>query len=1336
MALQDLLKNSSLRSSTPNTPILNPQVSSQSFGMSQSTPQTTVASPMMSLVDSGLKGIDSAFSKKLPTPSPSFNLASSTQSVASAPATTVRKQDFKDVGNLPLELSKSFTPLPGLVSLAEVVLKKPIALNAPFPHMDESNKPVEEPLRGAQSEYFNQIEKGIPESQAFANVALRTIWDMAVLAPTIKSFSKLALMNSVPEKLITNENIISATRQQMRDFSQGVATDNPIPKELQEAFRAAPVEVKKNILTGSGMDLVKAKPSLLGKMFGVTEADINNILSGARVSPAGALPGQRDVPGQAPAFGLSTRKVENVGYGENDIAKIALAKDEGDIADVLSKNVDFPAEKIPLVSKILVGLNDPRKIQNVLDGVISKPEKIKYSAEGIPLSTAKAEARLAQNPLPDLPPIKKIQPKFVSEPEIPVPKSISGLLQRNLSPLKYVDEGTAKDLRTWNAERITGREMANQTAESIKIPDDSMELIHKYQAGENIPQAPEIKKIFDDLRKEAIARGVDVKEIPNYVPQVYKGTPSEIQGAILKYLSDHGVNDEMAQDYIKGVKPLSDEMAKRLKLSPNFEKERVFANYKTAEEYGLKPKYDKVSDLAAYYRDELNKAVANKRLITNLVEKGKIMPTASAPKDWIPLNNQFSNSIHYSAPANTAKVINDIFANPDLAGLGARIVHVGATVSKFAQEVALSGGLPNTDINFFAIGQLVKEVTAGNFKAISSFIKANSNSATIKFFNEHKNTLIDMAEQGIDISNRTGSFNQKSLVELIESKEFKKAIGHGLDAAFGKKTFESFIPMMQVQLFEDVSKAAIKKGLSPEEAKNLAGDTLRKNFGLNTDAFAQSRTTQDTLSAGLFAPRFRESIIKTLFNTGKAGADFIYHLGGLNGPVDPSLTRNRRLLLGMILSFGIYDAINRELNDGDNMWDNPVGHEFDIRIPTENGEVIYVGFMPSFLAFARNTASGLIAVGHGDLKTAGQKFGSLLSMPLKITSEILTNSDYFGNDIYKDNDTSATKAKKIAGYIGLQVNHPYVKEAVNQIEEKKPLYQSIITALELPLKFSTKEKESTTAFYNALDNKAKETARTKEKFAPTFNEIQNLIRDGKIDEAKSMVKSLTNDQYDLYKSMKASLKTSDTFSGKAKMYDTYNVVQDLIKQGKQDQAKTIIDSLSSDEYKYYKLLKKQFGDKKAAMGDGKSLISKIVENTIGVKTASAAEMPTQSNDLNPERIKNEIAFRESGTSTTPYNTVNSKTNDYGKYQVNKQTLADYSKKFLGKVVSVQEFLKSPALQEKFMEEEIRHLQSFGAKSLDAFLILHHRGWGDVSAKRVSALKQDPEVKHYINNKRK
>lgn len=70
----------------------------------------------------------------------------------------------------------------------------------------------------------------------------------------------------------------------------------------------------------------------------------------AEVPVAGQLPGTREVPGQAPAFGLSTKEVENVGYGKS---QKRIAHLEGNISDATEtiKGLEIQLENSPKEAK-------------------------------------------------------------------------------------------------------------------------------------------------------------------------------------------------------------------------------------------------------------------------------------------------------------------------------------------------------------------------------------------------------------------------------------------------------------------------------------------------------------------------------------------------------------------------------------------------------------------------------------------------------------------------------------------------------------------------------------------------------------------------------------------------------------------------------------------------------------------------------------------------------------------------------------------------------------------------------------------------------------------------
>ena len=63
---------------------------------------------------------------------------------------------------------------------------------------------------------------------------------------------------------------------------------------------------------------------------------------------------------------------------------------------------------------------------------------------------------------------------------------------------------------------------------------------------------------------------------------------------------------------------------------------------------------------------------------------------------------------------------------------------------------------------------------------------------------------------------------------------------------------------------------------------------------------------------------------------------------------------------------------------------------------------------------------------------------------------------------------------------------------------------------------------------------------------------------------------LNDDQYKLYKKLRASEKAKQTNSTKSDFYPTFLHIQDLIKQGNEEEAQSIVDSMSDEEYKAYK----------------------------------------------------------------------------------------------------------------------------------------------------------------------
>ena len=141
-----------------------------------------------------------------------------------------------------------------------------------------------------------------------------------------------------------------------------------------------------------------------------------------------------------------------------------------------------------------------------------------------------------------------------------------------------------------------------------------------------------------------------------------------------------------------------------------------------------------------------------------------------------------------------------------------------------------------------------------------------------------------MAEQGINLGRTVAdypslykNFMKPTVTDAYGQGGLKSAalfiskqVGETFDKAFTKKDFASFMPQMMVQTFKDAAQRFAAQGLPATQAASLAADTVRAFHGLIGNV-GRSRATEDALSSVFYAPRFRESIINTLWNSLKAG---------------------------------------------------------------------------------------------------------------------------------------------------------------------------------------------------------------------------------------------------------------------------------------------------------------------------------------------------------------------------------------------------------------------------------------------------------------------------------
>ncbi len=931
--------------------------------------------------------------------------------------------------------------------------------------------------------------------------------------------------SSLPEELLYK---IETSNIPARDIITTLTTGEVSP-EATKFVQSLSNEERKNIFSvARNAETIQTKvvtgKTKLGEFAGVPDKTMSE------TTPIkGRLPGMATMGEPQPKFGMQIQPVEPVGYGgELEKPIVSGAKD---------------IEEIPFTKA---------QEQMAKEGELGAKRDI--AREG----TATVENKFEQD--------QKLVRK-ANEPQKQTKKpSFWQELKVSLSPFKYADPITRD---AWS-KRVKLNYVANELAnrEFMKLESipakDSFQTVLDYQEGKASPYREKIREVFDAMYSEANERGIEVGYLENYIPQIYSNTADEVIGAVAEYMKDSGVEDELIKQYFEG-KVLPEEVSKTLKLNPSFARERAFPDYRTAIKYGLTPKYSHPAQYAAHYRNELEKTLANREFITTLKEEGVIMG-AKLP-GYKPVDLPFSNEELFAKPRD-AKALNEYFRDEEHLGVGARIAKFGATVSRRMQELVLSGGMPSTNINFFTIGQAIKDLTAAETKVLGNFARSNFDSATMGWFRAHQPYIEKMADEGISLSSRVGNWNKA--YQVISSKKglgkFIEKTGQKFDDLFNKKTFQSFMPMQTVSVFKQTYDKALEKGMDVLTARKLAGDTTKAWAGIIED-WGRGKTTQDVINSLLFAPRFRESLVNLLGNTLKS---FTTEFG------NPSFAKNRKFLIGAVITFIGYNLLNKQLN-GNYMWENESGKEFDLKIPIGNGQYTYLAFLPSVLSFPRNMASGLIATYKGDISLAGQKFGSLLSMSIKLLSEIASNKDYFGREIYDPAGTRMEKLSTIAKYIGIDnYNHPYVQGAYNLIAGNKNWYEVSSKMLELPFKFNSQTNIEKGQYYDALDARKQERAKEMNRVRDTYDKLQQMKAEGKTDEANLEYYKLSDEDRKLYDDIKTSEKTKKTNSLKAKMYPVYQQLQELKSQGKNDYANEIYNQLSQEEKHAYQLIKNTF----------------------------------------------------------------------------------------------------------------------------------------------------------------
>jgi len=153
-----------------------------------------------------------------------------------------------------------------------------------------------------------------------------------------------------------------------------------------------------------------------------------------------------------------------------------------------------------------------------------------------------------------------------------------------------------------------------------------------------------------------------------------------------------------------------------------------------------------------------------------------------------------------------------------------------------------------------------------------------------------------------------------------------------------------------------------------------------------------------------------------------------------------------------------------------------------------------------------------------------------------------------------------------------------------------------VPAKELPVlsrfyKTTDEETMLNRVFYNERERINKEQAQQKisdiRRITPLYEIAQKYLDEGNEEKAQAIVDALSDDDYDVYKKLKAADKRRDTSALQAKMLPVYRSNQELILQGRASEAQAAVEALSDEEYKAYERVKEVLGTSspKTKVGD-------------------------------------------------------------------------------------------------------------------------------------------------------
>lgn len=594
-------------------------------------------------------------------------------------------------------------------------------------------------------------------------------------------------------------------------------------------------------------------------------------------------------------------------------------------------------------------------------------------------------------------------------------------------------------MRTWIGSRDASKiEAIIKAKEFQQLDEMGQEGFHMVQSGNFTKTFESLRNYFDSARQRLLDANIPVAYQDNYIPQLWKNTPEEI-------------------DIVMG---------RKLATGTKFSLQKIFKTYEEGIAGGLTPKFNSLKDLVGSYEQGIGKAIADKNFFSWLLENGVIKPASKAPQGWLSLSADhfpFAGKEVYKASSEIAGHINNYLSTPT------GVIPSIAQFSNAIKNIVLSAGIPgieklgNVGSGFNTLGLMsVTKSTLSNPNPIKGFTRAmeyliNPNKAT-KYVEENLARMPDFVKHGGVISVEDWQFLKPYAEETnnIIKKTANTVINFN-HKYFEDKIFNSILPALKLQTYDNIL-GDLTKHLPELEAKREAAKQVNNIFGgLNTSYLLRSKDTQNFLRAFAMAPDLLESngriavgMAKALFNpSNPIGKE--YRLFARNFLLHRASTELLNKLASGHWQFR-NEGVTNKVGYIETNYYLPNGKRMDFKIPGIDSLRLPVEFA--------------LHLANQDINSAIHMVQNRLSAPVAMGVAQLTNRDYRNKEIANSDDTLPKQMFDRSVAAGSSFLPSYVKAPINMALGKQGALETAAQMIEAPVAFrggpTSKTSQATT----------------------------------------------------------------------------------------------------------------------------------------------------------------------------------------------------------------------------------------------------------------------------------